>query len=195
MRMIRAFIALPITPKLRLDIQNHTIALRKKLSRPLVRWVAAENVHLTLKFLGNVSDKQIAELKDLLNAEVAQHAPFTLQIGGIGAFPSKDRPRVIWVGVEKSESLFSLQKCIERVAGRIGVEAEKSRFAAHLTIGRVNQRARGEERRRIRPILDETNVPILGKVTVKSVHLFQSELKTSGAVYYVLHRANLEKKK
>src|SRR5208283_3870582 len=99
MSLLRAFIAVEIPSLLQHTIQESTASLRKTLGDDLIRWVPQQNVHLTLKFLGDVSFSNLDLIKQMLTSEAAQHPCFEMQMEGIGSFPNPRRPRVIWVGL------------------------------------------------------------------------------------------------
>lgn len=192
--MLRAFIAIKISPSLQEKLHREMESLRLRLDRYLLRWVVPENIHLTLKFLGDTPVTKLDTLKEILAAELAQFQPFEISVGKMGIFPNFSRPRVIWVGVEDNGTLSSLQRSVERAASQIGSAPEKHRFSAHLTLGRVRQGIRSEGRRQIRQIVEENSDVDYGRFHVDTIHLFQSELKAKGAVYRSLYRINLEKK-
>ena len=191
--MLRSFIAIEIPADLQDAMDKSTARLKKALARPLVRWVPPHNVHLTLKFLGDVSPANLELLAQALKVEAEQHASFSLSIGGLGAFPNSRRPRVIWIGIEAPAALPTLQRGIEAAAARLGYAPETRPFSPHLTIGRVNQNASASEVQQIRAALGQTRVGALGAVTVEAVHIFKSDLQPSGAVYTHLYHAALKR--
>jgi len=185
--MLRSFIAIEIPTDVQDAMDRSTAALKKALARPLVRWVAAHNVHLTLKFLGDVSPANLELLAQALKFEAGQHASFSLSIGGLGVFPNLRRPRIVWIGIEAPAALQALQRGIEAAAARLGYEPENRPFSPHLTIGRVNQNASAAEVQQIRAALEQTRVGALGAVTVEAVQIFKSDLQPGGAVYTNLY--------
>jgi len=191
--MLRSFIAIEIPTDVQDAMDRSTAALKKALARPLVRWVAAHNVHLTLKFLGDVSPANLELLAQALKFEAGQHASFSLSIGGLGVFPNLRRPRIVWIGIEAPAALQALQRGIEAAAARLGYEPENRPFSPHLTIGRVNQNASAAEVQQIRAALEQTRVGALGAVTVEAVQIFKSDLQPGGAVYTHLYTASFGK--
>ncbi len=191
MNLVRAFIAVEIPPSLKEKLHTQTDSLRRAFPRHLVRWVAVENIHLTLKFLGDTPLSKLEKLKEFLAAEVASLAPFEVDLRGLGVFASFSRPRVIWAGVQDKGELVSLHKRVEAAASRIGSEAEGRRFSAHLTVGRVRQGFRDEGRIQIREVIERNQGLDFGRIQVTSVHLFESQLKPTGAVYRSLFEARL----
>lgn len=193
MSLLRAFIAVEIPPSIQDAIYAETAGLRKALSPNLVRWVAARNLHLTLKFLGDVSPANLEMLAQILGVEAAQHRALALQVSGLGLFPGPRRPRVIWVGIQAPAALESLQRGIEAVATRLGYVSEERPFSPHLTIGRIRQNLSATEQQRIRSALDGIEVGVLGRADVEAVHLYKSDLRPDGAVYTRLFSAPLAK--
>lgn len=190
--MVRAFIAVEIPSALKEKIQRETESLRRGLPRPLVRWVDVENIHLTLKFLGETPLSKLEILEGFLVEEVARLAPFEIAVRNIGVFASFSRPRVIWAGVADNGQLASLQRCVETAASRMGSAAEKRRFSAHLTLARVQEGISEVGREKIRKGIESNQTPDFGKIQVKSVHLFESKLKPTGAEYRSLFEVRLE---
>jgi 2'-5' RNA ligase len=139
MSLLRAFIAIEIPNSIQEAIHKDTLNLRKALNPALVRWTPCENIHLTLKFLGDVSESNLQFIKQMLMQECAEHPTFDMQVGKLGSFPNSKRPRVIWVGLSAPSELLSLQNSIEAAASRLGYEKEERSFSPHLTIGRVRQ--------------------------------------------------------
>jgi 2'-5' RNA ligase len=193
MSLLRAFIAVEISPEIHKAIESKTAPLRAALDSSLVRWVPTGNIHLTLKFLGDVSLTNVKMLSQMLSVEVNQHTSFTLEFEELGAFPNPRRPRVIWIGIQAPAELEALQRGIEAAAATLGYPPEKRPFSPHLTIGRVKQKIDSAGMQKIRAALEETQVGSLGTTRVNAVHLFKSDLKPTGAVYTKLFSAPLKK--
>ncbi len=141
--MIRAFIAVDIPDSLRQDLAALQSELRA--SGADVGWVKPENLHLTLKFLGDIEESQVEPLVLSLSKESVRlgSSPFTISLEGIGAFPKTTYPRVIWVGVNQGkEELEKLALGVERTCVDLGFAAEERPFSVHLTIGRVRSKDR-----------------------------------------------------
>ncbi|MGB7874529.1 MAG: RNA 2',3'-cyclic phosphodiesterase [Anaerolineales bacterium] len=192
MSLLRAFIAVEIPPEIHQAIEKKTASIRATLNKSLVRWVPTGNVHLTLKFLGDVSPANLEMLAQMLNLEVSQHQVFEMEFGGLGAFPNLRRPSVIWIGIQAPAGLAALQHGIEAAAATLGYPAEKRPFSPHLTVGRVKQKVGSADMQKIRTALEETQVGSLGTARVTAVHLFKSDLKPTGAVYTRLNSAPLK---
>ncbi len=192
MSVVRAFIAVDLADEVLARLAQVIDRLRREIGEQTVRWVPPENIHLTLKFLGDVSVKNLPLVQDALRQEVAGRRAFALSAGGLGAFPKLSRPRVLWVGVEAPDELFSLQRNIEMHMERLGYAREGRPFAAHLTLGRVARSAGAADVRRVAQAVQEHKLGFVGVSQVEAVHLFRSDLRPGGAVYTRLFSVPLE---
>jgi RNA 2',3'-cyclic 3'-phosphodiesterase len=193
MSLLRAFIAIEL-PKITLDsIEKQTARLRQTLGNDIIRWVPAQNMHLTLKFLGDIATSHVDFLKQLLTREADSHPQFNLQLGGLGSFPTSRRPRLLWIGIHAPADLASLQKSIEAGTFRLGYEQEERAFSPHLTIGRTRQSISQSELQKIRAALGTIQLGNIGTVRVDSIHLIKSDLQPSGSIYTKLFSAPLSK--
>lgn len=107
-----------------------------------VRWVGAANIHMTVKFLGEVDDSRVDAICDLLARAAGDTRAFRIPVGQFGAFPTPKRPRVLWVGCENLPMLELLANAVERAMATVGFEPEARAFRPHATIGRVRRDAR-----------------------------------------------------
>jgi 2'-5' RNA ligase len=148
---------------------------------PGVAWVAAENLHITLKFLGGVETPRLELVEKALERAVAGAAPFDLTIAGLGAFPTPTRPRVIWAGAVGGKSeLVALAGRVERELAPIGFPREERPFSPHVTLGRVREPRRNE---RLGEALVRTATDPFGTVRVERLSLMRSDLSPRGARY------------
>jgi len=191
MSVIRAFIAVDLAPEILQALERVTADLKQRLGRVQVRWVVVKNIHLTLKFLGDVSVSNLEMLQKMLQVETGKHLPFEFAVGGAGAYPSLSRPRVIWVGVQAPVGLNSLQHGIDTEAARLGYSQEERPFSPHLTIGRVPRNATAQDTHQISTVLAGYQLESLGVTQVNEVHLYRSDLQPGGAVYTKLFSAAL----
>lgn len=192
MSVIRAFIAVDLSPEILERIEQVSLDLRARMKDVPVRWVPVENIHLTLKFLGNVSTANLEILKDILGKVVSSHSECDISVGGIGAFPKPHNPRVIWVGMEVPQELVTLQHNIEIETARLGYSREYRPFSPHLTFGRVSRNASAQDVHAIAEVLENYKVGFLGATRLKTVYLYRSDLKPDGAVYTPIYSATLE---
>jgi 2'-5' RNA ligase len=193
MSLVRVFIAIELSESVCDTIQKQTTRLRQTLGNDLIRWVPTQNMHLTLKFLGDTTTSHLEFLKQLLAREAKSHPQFNLQLGGLGAFPNSKRPRLLWIGIHAPADLVSLQKSIESGTSRLGYEQEERAFSPHLSIGRVRQNISPPEQQKIRTALDTIQLGNIGTARVDSVHLFKSDLQSGGSIYTKLFSAPLSK--
>jgi 2'-5' RNA ligase len=190
MGTIRAFIAI----ELPLTIQEKLGEVIKRLKSQniyAVRWVPPHNIHITLKFLGDISISNLQVLTEILVSETSQYPPFEVTIGSLGAFPNLRQPRVLWVGVQAPPILETMQRGIETETHRLGYLGEEKPFSPHLTIGRMSHNATQDDIRQISVMLSNIRVEELGSISVEAVRLFKSDLQSGGAVYTPIATAQL----
>ena len=190
MNAIRTFIAIELPPQVQQNLGG-VISRLKGPQTSIVRWVAAHNIHLTLKFLGDVSPANMDHLQKILQAQVSQQPRFAFTVEGMGAFPSLHRPRVIWAGISAPPQLAALAHVIDFETVRLGYPSEDRPFSPHLTFGRLAQHATPEQVHLVADILAESMVGKLGSVEVTEVTLFKSDLQPGGAVYSPLLKIGL----
>ncbi len=193
MSVIRAFIAVDLPSEVQDCLRQVSNQLKEEMGKVPVRWVEPENIHLTLKFLGDVSTNNIQVLTELLEAETLNQKSMVISVGGVGAFPKVRSPRVIWVGVEAPQELQALQRLIDSQTARIGYSRERRPFSPHLTLGRVSRNATPIEVRKIGDVLASQKVGFLGVARIQAIHLYRSDLKPSGAVYTKLFTASFDR--
>lgn len=193
MGLLRAFIAIELPQYLLDSIEKQTARLVQTLGHEIMRWVPSHNMHLTLKFIGDISTSHVDFLKQLIAQEAAAHQQFDLQIGGLGSFPTSRRPRILWAGLHSPPDLASLQKSIEMGVSRLGYEKEERPFSPHLTLGRVRQNITQGDMQKIRTALDTIQLGNIGTTRVDSIHLIKSDLHPSGPIYTKLFSAPLSK--
>jgi 2'-5' RNA ligase len=200
MNIVRAFIAIPLLVEIQKHLDEVSGQLRNRLGEEVIRWVRPKNIHLTLKFLGDVQGVDIEPIKQILDDAAAQLDPFEFEVGGLGAFPSNQRARVIWIGIQAPAQLMELQKSIDLKTAALGYASEERDFSPHLTLGRVrkstsvSKSSTAEDIRRIGQVLQEEKVNKLGTNRVEAVYLYKSDLQSGGSVYTVLHQAALKDK-
>ena len=182
MDFIRAFLAIELNPEIRLQL-GQLIQKFKALHVHAVRWVAVENIHLTLKFLGVVNLTDLDKLSKILLSRSAEFSPFSFQVSGMGAFPNNRKPRVVWVGLPASSALQELQGAIEDSATQIGIPDEERRFSPHLTLGRVRNDAPPADLQTLSSALTSMQASDLGSMTAASFTLFRSDLRPQGPLY------------
>jgi RNA 2',3'-cyclic 3'-phosphodiesterase len=191
--MLRSFLALEIPAEVQGALADSIDPLQKALPKPLIRWVPSHNVHLTLKFLGDVSPANLEQLAEALKKEIATCEPFTMSVGGLGAFPNPRRARVLWIGLDAPPALMQLMRIVETISARLGFPSEDRPFSPHLTIGRVGQNVTGTDLQHIRTFLEATHIGTIGMVHVDAMQIFRSDLQPAGSVYTRLYSLPLLK--
>jgi 2'-5' RNA ligase len=176
---VRAFIAFELSPAVRSALAGLMTDLRDRFAG--LRWVRPEGVHLTLRFLGESSPRQIERLRVSLGPLAACCPRAEVVLRGLGLFPERGSARVLWLGVELPEPLVALQAGCEAAAVAAGFPRESRPFSPHLTLGRWRDRA-------ARPELPAAD---LGSSLLDTLVLVRSELRPEGAVYTQLQRFDL----
>jgi RNA 2',3'-cyclic 3'-phosphodiesterase len=184
---LRAFLAVEIPADIQRLIQQGTASLQEALPKPLVRWVETKNLHLTLKFLGDVSTGDLEKFASSIELELVTQAPFIMSVAGLGVFPGYHQPRIIWAGLKAPKGLSSLQQSVEAIAVRTDFSPEERPFSPHLTIGRVGQGSTQADRSKIRETLESATLNSIGPFNVKTVTIFKSDLRPTGPVYTSLY--------
>ncbi|MCQ9207969.1 MAG: RNA 2',3'-cyclic phosphodiesterase [Omnitrophica bacterium] len=185
--MPRTFIALELTEEIHQQLAQIQDELKK--SGADVKWVKPSGIHLTLKFLGNVSLELIKEIKQVLNQLAKEHQGFELTISQLGAFPKVEYPRVIWVDIEQGkEKATQLAQGLEKGLINLGFLPEKRPLKPHLTLGRVRS---SHNRNQLKTLLQSTTLP-QATMQANTLTLFKSTLTPQGAIYEPLHKAKLD---
>ncbi len=175
--MIRAFIGIPVENQ---EVIEKILKIQKHLKNfSGIKLVEPQNLHFTLKFLGNISELQVEEIKNSLTPLFSQYAQFQILLKGIGVFPSENYIRVIWIGIEDSETLVTLMEAVDNKLDELGFRKENS-YIPHLTIARVKKLS---EREKLVKLLREIASETIGKFTVKKIVFYRSKLLPSGAMY------------
>ena len=170
-KAIRAFVALPLPDALRSGVAETVRAMKTLL--PDVRYVHDEGAHVTLRFFGWTSAETLAALEEPLRAAAAECPPGEMGVRGLGLFPERGSPRVLWMGLSLWPEVQALQARCEAAAVAAGLPPEPRPFHPHLTLGRWRDRAR-------RPALPDAD---LGAAGVDEVILYRSDLRPDGSVH------------
>lgn len=189
---IRSFIAIPLPHTVQLTIAEWLDDLQKR-QRNGVRWVDAAKMHLTIKFLGDISPQAIPTIQKEMQIVATDCPAFSFDLKDLGAFPGTYKPRVIWVGVVAPPALQQLHHHLVKRLAVIGFPAEERKFSPHLTLGRISRHASEKDIARVSAILREPPKISLPGIPVDSVHLYRSDLHPDGSVYTLLEQAPLKK--
>ena len=190
---MRTFIAIDFPARITQKIDNIVSYLKTQTPAKAIKWVAAENLHLTLKFLGDFPKQNLGQLTAILDHELNQIAAFDILIEGMGMYPNNTNPRVIWLGISSGGSLGKIHQLLDDALQKIGVKPDRRNFTAHLTIARVRRKTDPKSIQAIGTTLSEFKVETLGLVTIDRVILMKSELTPQGPIYTALHYATLNR--
>ncbi|PYT81539.1 MAG: RNA 2',3'-cyclic phosphodiesterase [Acidobacteria bacterium] len=177
---MRLFIALKIPPAVRENLATLLATLRAITKEP--RWVRAENLHVTLKFLGEVGEDKLQAVRSALG-KIRSEQVVSLEFRGLGFFPNEKNPRVFWAGVEASTNLKALAADIEGAMEKLRFPREKREFSPHLTLARFESSRLPEA---LRKAITENAPREFGSLRTGEFYLIQSKLRPSGAEYVTL---------
>lgn len=186
---MRLFVGVELSHEVRALAAAAAGDLRHAVAQTLdARWVSADNLHITVRFIGYVPGERLSPMLVALTQPL-DLAPFEIEFGGCGRFPPRGAPRVLWIGLSAGlSSLAALHEAFDRRIAPLGYPRESRRFGAHVTLARVKQ-ARGSVKS-VDAALDSVRMPPVSQ-RVESVALFESRLSPRGAVYDVLRRIRL----
>ena len=188
MSVIRTFVAIRLPGEVEESLARLAGEMRSLWPERGVRWVQGENIHLTLRFLGDMEEGRVGELGEGLDGIGNGCEAFDLNLAKSGCFPNERRPSVIWTGVEDGEGkLGELQREVEALVQRLGWEAEGRNYRPHLTLGRVRQGVRVSQGSWLK------DPPAL-EFRVGAVELIESVLQRGGAEYRTRHRVVLRRR-
>lgn len=188
----RTFISLPVPELVKEELRRLQNELRTHLPDDAVRWTRPEQVHLTLKFLGNIDADRVGELSDALREACIGFAPLALRAERLGFFPPRGVPRVLWVSVrDEREDLLKLQRAVETAVTQIVPGIEEERFTGHLTIGRTRN-MKPSHGRRLGELAVGFKEKVFGDWRAEVVEVMRSELRSEGSRYSCLGTIQLQ---
>lgn len=179
---MRTFVAIELPKDLRRRIQELLEVLKPATSS--VRWARSEGIHLTLKFIGEVSAEQVEQVKTNL-ASVPMPSPIPIAIRGAGYFPNERSPRVIWLGIEAAKELAELAAQVEQSLHRMGIPKEDRPFSPHLTLGRLRK---PDKIPAIKALLRQREPLEIGSFVAQEFFLYESKLSPQGSQYLKVAR-------
>jgi 2'-5' RNA ligase len=188
---MRCFIAIDIDEQIRGALSGLQRKLRDGIDvkKGDINWVNPGNIHLTLKFLGEIKDEKAAEICNIVKAAAGRHKSFELDIESVGSFGGRS-PRVLWVGTGKGrEELLELQKDVEESLVLAGWPEETREFSGHLTLCRIRNPKAGMK---LAKVSEDYRDFKIGMLSADSVCVYQSELTPGGPVYTVLGNYKLQ---
>lgn len=176
----RMFCAVELTDDIRAQLQNHILLLRKEIPDATASWTRVENIHLTLKFFGNVAVDRVAKISEAASRAAKELDPFQIIIGSTGVFPKPSRAQVLWIGVsDPTDKLLSLQQRLDDECSIEGFAREDRAFRPHLTIARIRK---PEGARRLADAHLRMKFETQG-IRLSELVVFRSELSSAGSSY------------
>ena len=185
-KLIRTFIAID-TPE---TVTKVALALQSsvKVNPKAVRWVRKENIHITLRYIGPTAPGEVEKINRLLSEIVGENSDLSLNVSGTGCFPKRERPRILWLGVDGDEAeLKLLVEMINSEMVQLGYPQEERNYSPHISIGRIRypQKVMPD----VTDFLSAEYEPI--SWNIPKIIFYQSELLRSGAIYSILGTHNL----
>jgi 2'-5' RNA ligase len=187
---MRAFIAIELPQETKDALARLQNQLKKAGAD--VKWVEPQNIHLTLKFLGDITDEQFQKISLIIDTVAKEDHPYNIRINELGAFPKIEQLRVIWVGIDSGDKeTKKIAKALEEMIQKIGIPKEDRAFSSHITLGRtrsaLNRNNLIDELRK----RQENFKPENGEFVATKITLFQSILSPTGPTYKALKEGNL----
>jgi len=193
MEQLRCFVAIKLPEEVKAGLSRLQAELKSGKQSP-IKWVDPYNIHLTLKFLGNVNIDMTTQITGAIGEAARGVSPFHLEIKGLGVFPNPRRVQVIWVGMSgEVDKLLQLQKGIESALARLGFAPEARAFTPHLTLARVRERASPDERQKLGELIASTKFETEYTFPVEAISLMRSQLTREGAIYSQISSVELGK--
>ena len=184
----RIFCAVELPDYVRVQLQDHVRELRETVPDAAASWTRVENIHLTLKFFGNVAVDQVQNISNAASRTVKEFPPFPIGIAKTGVFPKPSRAQVLWIGVsDPSGKLLELQQRLENECAKEGFAKEDRAYRPHLTIARI--RGPGGAKRLADTHLQMPFEP--AEIKVNELIVFRSELSSKGSRYTAISRHEL----
>lgn len=189
-KTIRCFIAIELPVEIKDELTRIIKILRENIPEG-IRWIPADNIHLTLKFLGDVKVDHIDLIKNAITKSVFSMLPFNISLTKVGAFPNITRPHVIWLGLDAPGDLVELVAKINSHTDEIGYPSETRPFSPHLTLGRISKMINSNQNQQIGAFLKNNELKISKTSILTNIILYRSELTPTGAIYSRLFLADL----
>jgi 2'-5' RNA ligase len=187
---IRAFIAIELPSRLKLELGKLQTQLKMERQN-WVKWVELNSIHLTLKFLGNIDIGSTGQITKEMEGAARGISPFFLEVKDLGVFPNLRRVQVVWVGLSgEIDKVAQLQQNLESNLEHLGFVPEKRRFTPHLTLARLRDQAKPEERQKFGQLITSTGFKS-DPFKVDTISLIRSQLTSHGAVYSRLNTVQL----
>lgn len=191
-RTLRLFLALSVPEEVKAQLRRVQLELRETIKEG-ARWTPPDQFHLTLKFLGSIGQSQVEPLIAALSKSIAPFGPLVLTASGLGAFPRRGKPRVLWAGVsDAAQQLPWLQRAVESASAAFTAEPAMNDFSGHITLARLSEKFRGAANE-LKTVLAGAGQRAFGSWTVNHLALMQSELSSAGATHLLVAEIPLKR--
>lgn len=176
MSKFRGFIAIDI------DVAPKVLEFEKEIEQTGadVKLVEPENIHMTLKFLGDLDEELVDQIENIMKDAVKEIDPFTIKLNGTGVFPNKNYIKVVWIGIEDGQIIETIAKRIDEQLSTLGFKKEKRGFSPHLTLGRVKT---AKNKERLVKTIEKYEDVEFGEFEINSIKLKKSDLTPKGPIY------------
>lgn len=187
MNTLRTFIGIPLPPVVQHQITTAQQSWKAVL--PDIRWTKAENLHLTLRFLGDIEETLVNQIYTCMQKAVTGISPFTLTLHGMGVFPNLARPRVLWLGIgEGKERLQALYVSLDNSLRSLGFPSEGRVYTPHLTLARFKTSSRKSV---VQSLIEQGNTYTFDPIVIQTLELIHSQLQPTGPIYTPLRTVAL----
>lgn len=184
METFRGFIAIDVP--LNQTLQNLINQIQSTSCN--IKLVEPENIHITLKFLGETHVQHLKKIEHIMNETIKEIPPFSIQLKGTGVFPNENYIKVLWIGIEHTKPLEFIAKELDNKLANLGYKKEQRKFSAHLTLGRVRSAKAKDE---LIALIHETKELFIADILVNSIQLKKSTLTPAGPIYETLITSSL----
>ncbi len=185
--MKRVFLAIRFNENI--FLRQYINDIRSNLMAEKIKWIEAENLHLTLKFFGPTEKKQLEKIKITLDKRLKTQEKMQISFHKLGVFGSKYQPRILWMGMENTNELIKLQKQISIALEDIGIIADRQNFVPHLTIGRIKQL---QSKKYFQSVVERFKKFNCEPIIIDRIYLYESILRKEGPEYRVLKEYKLQ---
>jgi len=170
-------------------IEQYISNIQSELVQEKIKWVTPKNTHLTLKFFGPIDNNSIENIKKALKSALENSLTLKISFNKLGIFGSRYQPRVLWLGMENSQSIIELESQIRDALIEIGIPYDRQNFVPHLTIARIKQL---QSKKYFQSVIDKYSEFDSGLIDIDSIFLYQSILRPEGPIYKVLEEFKLK---
>ncbi len=180
--MTRLFISIPISDEAK-NIISERIFNNSRYKHPSIKWVSEINLHITLKFFGEIQENRIPDIKQIIERVSSLTDPFNLALYDSGTFPNVKSPRVIWLGIHTGNKIIYIHNELEKLCIEAGFPSEKKAFSPHLTLARISEYRSSIPQEGLQILLNEINKLEIPAFTAHQINLMESILNKNGAIY------------